>query len=267
MVNNIGIGWFWSVVNFVVSLGVITCLFALIFKYIPDAKIPWRPALYGAGLSAGLFTIGRILLAWYLGRGSATNVYGAAGSLAAMLIWTYYNGWILFYGAEFTKALARSEGKVPAPADNAVKMTEQDRVQRGVPHTGAIAHAAAQYRPMPIDQPPIRIPVPQIDRRKTAAFSAAGLAAGAVIGGVGVLLLERSRISPELASKRVRDLHDHIDDLEGRVEDARRARTSAGERYLCEDKHAHKSQIPARVVDFVRTLAKKTMHTMNRRAV
>src|SRR5438045_74274 len=129
MVKAIGINWFWIVVNFIVSLGVVTGLFALIFKYLPDVKVPWRPVWYGAGLTALLFTIGRYCLAWYLGQGSTTSAYGAAGSLAAMLIWTYYSGLILFYGAEFTKALAKCHGATCEPKEHAVKMTEEDRIE------------------------------------------------------------------------------------------------------------------------------------------
>src|SRR4051812_10542868 len=185
MVNSIGVGWFWSVVNFVVSLAVVTGLFALIYKYLPDVKVPWRAALYGAVVASILFTIGRIGLAWYLGRGSATSVYGAAGSLAAMLIWTYYNGWILFYGAEFTKAVAKHDGIFCEPKEHALAMTEEDRIQRGSPHKAVIEQKAANFRPAPMDQPVLEVAVPQVDRRKTATYSAVGLAAGAVLGGVG----------------------------------------------------------------------------------
>jgi len=215
MVGALGISWFWTVVNFVVSLGVVTALFALIFKYLPDVKVAWRPIWYGAGVTAMLFTIGRYGLAWYLGRGSTTSAYGAAGSLAALLIWTYYSGLILFFGAEFTKALAKSEGLVCEPKEHAVKMKEEDRIERGAPHKGAVAHAAQGYRPYPSDIVRTTVIRPE-DRRKQRLFGAGGLAAGAVVGGVGLWLYERSRQQsakvpdPDAVQQRIRELEQRI---------------------------------------------------------
>jgi membrane protein len=215
MVNAIGIGWFWSVVNFIVSLAVITCLFALIFKYLPDAKVPWGAAWYGAGLTALLFTIGRYGLAWYLGRGSTISAFGAAGSLAALLIWTYYSGLILFFGAEFTKALAKCEGATCEPKAHAVKMTEEDRIERGAPHKGAIAQAAQGYRPMPSDIVRTTVVRPE-DRRKEKLIGAGGLALGAIVGGVATWLVERKRQTkaavpnPDAVQRRIRELESRI---------------------------------------------------------
>src|SRR5439155_5446934 len=71
----------WQIINFVVSIGVITCLFALIFRYLPDANVKWRQVWLGAIVTGVLFTIGKFALSFYLGRASTTSVYGAAGSL------------------------------------------------------------------------------------------------------------------------------------------------------------------------------------------
>jgi membrane protein len=174
IVSSLGIGWFWSVVNFVVSLAVIIGLFTMLFKYLPDAKVPWKPAFLGGCVSAVLFTIGRYLLAWYLGRGSTTSVYGAAGSLAALLIWTYYSGLILFYGAEFTQALTQSQQRVD-PKENAVKAPAAD------------LERSELVRP----SVPIVINPPRQTRRRPLIAGAIGLATGAVLGGLGTWLAER----------------------------------------------------------------------------
>jgi membrane protein len=93
-------------VNFIVSLGVISFLFALMFKYLPDAKITWRQVWPGAVLTGILFTIGKTLLAFYFGKADPGSGYGAAGSIVLILLWTSYSSMILFLGAEFTHTYA-----------------------------------------------------------------------------------------------------------------------------------------------------------------
>jgi membrane protein len=102
-----GAAWvyFWSVVNFLISFGVVWLLFAMIYKWLPDAKLQWHTVWVGAGGTALLFTIGKQLIGLYLGRASIGSVYGAAGSLIVVLVWVYYSGMILFLGAEFTGAV------------------------------------------------------------------------------------------------------------------------------------------------------------------
>jgi Predicted membrane protein len=97
---------FWQVVNFVISIGVVTLLFAMIFKIMPDAHIAWHDVWIGALLTAVLFAFGKWLLGLYLGRSSVASVYGAAGSLVVILMWVYYSAQILLFGAEFTRLYA-----------------------------------------------------------------------------------------------------------------------------------------------------------------
>lgn len=97
-------------VNLFVSFGVVTFLFALIFKYLPDAEIAWRDVWAGAAGTALLFAVGKELIGLYLGQTSATSVYGAAGSLVVVLLWVYYSSQILFFGAEFTQVWSRTRG-------------------------------------------------------------------------------------------------------------------------------------------------------------
>lgn len=112
----------WQIVNFVFSLASVTGLFALIFKFIPDAEIKWRDVWLGAAVTAGLFTVGKFLLGLYLGKAAVGSSYGAAGSLIALVVWVYYAAQILFMGAEFTSVQARRHGREIRPSDDAVSV-------------------------------------------------------------------------------------------------------------------------------------------------
>jgi membrane protein len=99
-----------------VSILVITYLFALLFRYVPDAEIHWRDVWLGGLVSAVLFTIGKVGIGYYIGRASVGSAYGAAGSLIALLVWVYYSSLIVFFGAEFTHAWATRQRTVePMP--------------------------------------------------------------------------------------------------------------------------------------------------------
>jgi membrane protein len=100
----------WQDINFVVSFGVITLLFAMIFKVLPDAKIAWRDVWMGAIISALLFNLGKLLFGLYLGRSSVTSAYGAAGSLVVVLLWVYYSAQMLLFGAKFTQVYSNRYG-------------------------------------------------------------------------------------------------------------------------------------------------------------
>jgi membrane protein len=128
--------------NSVVSLVVITLLFALIFKLLPDVKISWGDVWIGAVLTAVLFTLGKFLLGLYLGHSGLSSTYGAAGSLVALLVWVYYSAQILFFGAEFTKVYADRLGSRIVPDKDAVPLTEEARAQQGMPRTGDLQEAA-----------------------------------------------------------------------------------------------------------------------------
>jgi membrane protein len=110
--------------NLVLSLAMITLLFAMIFKFLPDAKIAWRDVWIGAFLTAVLFTIGKFALGIYLGKSGVASSYGAAGSLIVLLLWVYYSSQILFFGAEFTQVYANRFGSRVAPADDAVPVRQ-----------------------------------------------------------------------------------------------------------------------------------------------
>lgn len=104
----------------VISLAVITGLFALMFKALPDAHIAWRDVWVGAALTALLFTIGKFAIGFYLGKSDVGSAYGAAGSLVILLVWVYYSAQILLFGAEFTQVFANTLGSRIVPSNNAV---------------------------------------------------------------------------------------------------------------------------------------------------
>ena len=94
--------------NWVLSFTLMTILFALIFKVLPNAKVRWREAVIGAAWTSFLFGIGKSLMAFYLERSGVTSIYGAAGSVVVILLWTYYSSLILFFGAELTQVRAEA---------------------------------------------------------------------------------------------------------------------------------------------------------------
>ena len=120
----------WQAVNFVVALGLITVLFAMIFKVIPDAKVAWRDVWVGAFVTALLFNLGKLGLGLYLGRASLGSPYGAAGSIIVLVVWVYYAAQILLLGAEFTQVYARRHGDTIEPRAHATRVVMQ-RIEAG----------------------------------------------------------------------------------------------------------------------------------------
>ena len=127
------VGVVGQVVNFLVSFIVVTLLFAMIYKFLPDVKVAWRDVWIGAVVTALLFDVGKVLIGLYLGHASVGSAYGAAGSLVVFVVWVYYSAMILFLGAEFTKVYANRFGSRIRPAANAVPVTDEARAQQGLP--------------------------------------------------------------------------------------------------------------------------------------
>jgi membrane protein len=112
-------------INLVISLGVVTVFFALIFKVLPDANVAWRDVWIGAFVTAVLFSIGKTLIGLYLGSSAVASSFGAAGSLVLLLLWIYYSAQILFFGAEFTQVYANQLGsKIVPEGETAVPQTK-----------------------------------------------------------------------------------------------------------------------------------------------
>jgi membrane protein len=118
--------------DFAISFGVLTLLFAAVLKIIPDARIAWRDVWVGAALTTFLFVVGKFLIGFYLGRSHPEQAYGAAASLAVLLVWVYYASMILLFGAEFTQMWAHRRRPID-PEPGAVEVREEEHRARTVP--------------------------------------------------------------------------------------------------------------------------------------
>jgi membrane protein len=114
--------------NSILSVAVITLLFAMLFKFLPDARIAWHDVWIGAFITAALFTVGKFALGFYLGKSGVASSYGAAGSLIVLLLWVYYSSQIVFFGAELTQVYANRFGSHVAPSSNAVAVPKHGTV-------------------------------------------------------------------------------------------------------------------------------------------
>jgi membrane protein len=163
-----------QVVQLAVSFAVITVLFAMIFKFLPDIEITWRDVWFGAAFTSLLFVIGKFALGLYLGKAAIGSSYGAAGSLVILLLWVYYSAQILFFGAEFTQVYTRAEGSLKGDTSKQQAKAAGQRVED---------------RPKPTPMPE-RAPRPEPARKrgggagKVAAGGAAGLVVGTFVGGI-----------------------------------------------------------------------------------
>ncbi|MEA2575887.1 MAG: rane protein [Chloroflexia bacterium] len=122
-----------QIVNIIITLGIITLMFVLLFKFLPDVQVAWKDVVVGAFFTAVLFTVGQIALGLYLGSGSVGTAFGGAGSIVIILVWIYYSALIFFIGAELTQVYARRFGSRVVPSANAEPLTEEARAQEGIP--------------------------------------------------------------------------------------------------------------------------------------
>src|SRR5207302_6587750 len=106
----------WQPVQLIISFAVVTVLFAMIFRFLPDIRIEWRDVWLGAAFTSLLFVLGKFALGLYLGKSAIGSSYGAAGSLVVLLVWIYWSTNILFFGAEFTQVYARERGSMRVAA-------------------------------------------------------------------------------------------------------------------------------------------------------
>jgi membrane protein len=111
-------------INIFISMGIVTVIFALVFKVLPDANVKWRDVWVGAFVTTILFSIGKFLIGFYLGNSSFSSAYGAAGSLVIILVWIYYSTIIVLFGAELTSVYAEEIGDRIEPTDTAVKIQQ-----------------------------------------------------------------------------------------------------------------------------------------------
>lgn len=111
-----------EIINFSISFVVIAFVFAMMFKFLPDAKVKWSDVRIGALVTTILFILGKFLIRLYLSTSNFESTYGAAGSFVVILMWVYYSSVILLIGAEFTQAYAKSKGRAILPSKNAIKI-------------------------------------------------------------------------------------------------------------------------------------------------
>ena len=126
--------YFVEILNYILIFVVITAMFAVIFKVLPDAKIKWRDVIRGAVLTAILFIIGKFVISIYVQKTNVGSVYGAAGSIVILLVWVYYTAVILYFGAEFTKVYAIKYGSKILPNNYAVwiKVKEEEQPRQAL---------------------------------------------------------------------------------------------------------------------------------------
>lgn len=175
-----------QIVLFFVTTGVVTVLFAGIFKLLPDVIIKWRDVLLGGFLTAILFQIGKFGLSKYFTYASPGSAFGAVGSIVVLIVWVYYSAQILFFGAEFTQVYANQYGSKIVPSPHAEPLTEEMRKQAGTPHKPdspshpANVAAAARPKPLPVRRPSVPAPVHTTGR--AAVGWAIPVLTGVVIG-------------------------------------------------------------------------------------
>ncbi len=168
----------------IVSFGLVTVLFAAIFRFLPDVRPAWRDVWFGAVFTAVLFVLGKFGLSIYLGKAAIGSSYGAAGSLVILLVWVYWSAQILFLGAEFTQVYARTQGSMAGDTSK-----REARAQ------------ATRPEDRPKAEPTALLPTPMHARKsggglvKVAAGGFAGLLFGAILGGVSafVVLLKTAK--------------------------------------------------------------------------
>lgn len=115
---------FFYILNVAIALAIITILFAVIFKVLPDGKLRWKECFVGAGFTAVLFGAGKFLISFYIGQSDLGATYGASASIIILLSWVYYSSIILYFGAEFTKVYANSDGTHIIPSEHAVRIVK-----------------------------------------------------------------------------------------------------------------------------------------------
>lgn len=134
-----------NIINIAISLGLVTVIFALLFKVLPDARIKWRDVWVGAIITTVLFTIGKFLIGFYLGNSSFNSAYGAAGSLVVILVWVYYSTVIFLFGAELTSVYTEEVGRRIEPYDTAVKVQVVELEKNADNQTTAVSESPLRH--------------------------------------------------------------------------------------------------------------------------
>ncbi|WP_280155481.1 YhjD/YihY/BrkB family envelope integrity protein [Piscinibacter sp. XHJ-5] len=191
-----------QVVNFLLSFGLVTAMFAFIYRFMPHVRIEWRDVWTGAGVTALLFTVGKFVIGLYIGKSSVASGFGAAGSLAVLLLWVYYSAQIFLLGAEFTWVYAHSLGSrrekpaVQEAASSAVPTAAEPASSQIASAGLAAADLGSPARPLA--RAPVRVDEPE-------AQGLAGLVQRNLLRAIGVsaLLGAGAAIATGVMQKRV----------------------------------------------------------------
>jgi membrane protein len=168
------------VLEVVLSFGLTTVLFALIYKYIPRVHVGWHDVWIGAAVTAALFAVGKLLIGLYLGKSSVASSFGAAGSFVVLMLWVYYSAQIFLFGAEFTWVYAHDYGSrrgKPRPGTESAAELPTDTKTLPVPVTPAVTIAGAA-------EPP------GLRRRHPFGFLGAAFVAGVALAGAESVMAE-----------------------------------------------------------------------------
>lgn len=177
----------WRIAGAMVSFILSGLLFATIYKVLPDVKLGWGDVWTGAGITAVLFTLGKFLISLYLTRSSTSSLYGAAGSLAVLLLWVYYSAQVFFIGAEITQILAHRYGTRIEPTANAIRVEEpKPKPHAAKPDGQLLLEWEHSNR---LSSRPTRF---SFRRHRTALAAGAGFLAGLLVRGY----LKESRKAP-----------------------------------------------------------------------
>lgn len=168
--------------NLIVSLGIVTLLFAMIYRYLPDVSIAWRDVWVGAFVTAALFTLGKWALGAYIANSSVGSAYGAAGSLVVLLFWVYYSAQIFFFGAELTQVYARMHGSRIRPSRRAV-WSDPERAEAFGPKVAARPRTEKASRVAPAATVPAPLPARRRPLWKRALPLAVAFLVGRAMGG------------------------------------------------------------------------------------
>jgi len=166
-----------QILNLIISVGVITILFAMIYKYLPDAEIPWRYVWLGAFATAVFFSLGKMIIGLYLGNSAIASSFGAAGSLVLLLVWIYYSAQLLFFGAEFTQVYANTYGSKVLPKGDEIATSDSGTPKKEEERRLVSSPAIPARLPERVD------PTLEVENRQVARF-VFGLMAASFFTGI-----------------------------------------------------------------------------------
>jgi membrane protein len=185
------------IVNLILTIGITSVLFAVIFKVLPDAKIKWKDVWAGAITTALLFMLGKFAISLYISKSDVGSTYGAAGSLVILLIWIYYSSIILYFGAEFTKAYAMKFGSPIHPSKYAV-VVEKKEIEKGketIQQAEEEKSSSAKRSEHPAEDrhhrktpPHVMIPAGYVEKKQPGKLSGGKAIAVAVIAAIATAL-------------------------------------------------------------------------------